>query len=181
MFYEIFIKLRVSQIKNFQTIIKRLPPNIIEKKQAEIPTFYRINILNWITAVIFVPHPQSFCIIKEFNWWRKGKRIEIINYLQLRFHKCCHPMSSISHSVIEINYTTTSFVNVVFAISRINPLEIRNFQKIHPFQKIKITERNIFPNWFHRIAPRRGILLDGLFGPNIIPRPFFLPLPSHEP
>ena len=117
MFYEIFIKLWISQIKNFQTIIERHFVNIIEKKQTEIPTFYRINILNWITAVIFVPHPQSFCVIKEFHWWRKGKRIAIINYLRLRFHKCCHPMSSISHSVIETNYTTSSFVNVVFAIS----------------------------------------------------------------
>ena len=143
MFYEIFIDFWIFQIKNFQTIIERLFVNIIKEIKAEIPASHRIIILNWITTIILISHPQSFFIFKEFNWWRKGKRIEIINYFLLWFHKCCHPMSSISHSVIEINYTTTSFVNVVFAISRINPLEIRNFQKIHPFQKIEIILRGI--------------------------------------
>ena len=56
MFYEIFIELRISQIKNFQTIIERHFVNIVEKTQTVISTSYRINDLNWITTIIFIPH-----------------------------------------------------------------------------------------------------------------------------
>ena len=111
------VEFRISQIKNFQTIIERHFVNIVKKKQRIIPTSYRINILNWITAIIITPHFQSFCIFYEFHWWRKGKRIDIKNYLRLWFDKCCHPMSSISYFVIKINYTAAGFMNVVSAIS----------------------------------------------------------------
>ena len=74
MFYEIFIRLWIFQIKNFQTIIKRLPPNIVEKKQAEIPTSHRINILNWITPLysIFL-HIQGIQLVEEGKKNRNNK------------------------------------------------------------------------------------------------------------
>ena len=37
MFYEIFIEFRISQIKNFQTIIERHFVNTVKKKQTEYP------------------------------------------------------------------------------------------------------------------------------------------------
>ena len=65
-----------------------------------------------------------------------------------------------------------------------NSFEIGNFQKINPLEEIKVGQRFVHEFWFltHKIAPRIGMLLNGLFDPNSSPFPFdfffFIPCPQ---
>ena len=123
-----------------------------------------------------------------FEFLRKShpKRVEIPREFLSR--GTAHPMSSGIFKLIQINDAGAVFSGHDF-IPGENSFEIGNFQKINPLEEIKVTQGFIDEFWPgrcaslaspHNIAPRIGMLLNGLFSPSKSPFPldFFFPIPT---
>ena len=118
----------------------------------------------------------------EFLGKSHSKRVEIPQSFFSR--RTTNPVSSGICKFITINNARAVFSGHNFIPGK-NSLEIWNFQKINPLEKIKVAQRFVLEFWPHNIAPRIGMLLNGLFSPSKSPRPtaalfpldFFFPIP----
>ena len=110
-----------------------------------------------------------------------------------------HPMSSGIFKLIQIDDAGAVFLRPYFIPGK-NSLEIWNFQKINPLEKIKVGKGFVHEFWSgrcaslasphtHNNAPRIGMLLNGLFSPSRSPSPrfarspfldFFFPIPRPQ-
>ena len=93
-----------------------------------------------------------------------------------------YPVSSGIFKLIQINDAGAVFLGYNFVPGK-NSFEIWNFQNINPLEKIKVAQRFVLEFRFHNIAPRIGMLLNGLFSPSKSPFPldFFFPIPTVFP
>ena len=170
-FYEFFIFHCIRQTERFENIIKifSLRP-LMEKEKAIISAENAVDVLK-LTAV-----PNYRFGTFEFLGKSHPKRVEIPQSFFSR--RTTNPVSSGICKFIKINNARAVFSGHNFIPGK-NSLEIWNFQKINPLEKIKVAQRFVFEFWPHNIAPRIGMLLNGLFSPSKSPFPldFFFPIP----
>ena len=72
----------------------------------------RLQFLNWMPRVEKDFFPNSFGVVNEFNRRRLCKRVKIKNIFPLDV--CCNPMRSIANFIIQINYATSCFMQMIF-------------------------------------------------------------------
>ena len=111
-FYKSLIFHRIIQGKNFQDIIKCFSPDFIQEIKTIITASDRLQFLNWMPRVEKDFFPNSFCIFYKLNWWRHSKRVKIKNIFPLDV--CCNPVRSIANFIIQINYATSCFMQMIF-------------------------------------------------------------------
>ena len=181
-FYEFFIFHCIRQTERFENIIKifSLRP-LMEKEKAIISAENAVDVLK-LTAV-----PNYRFGTFEFLGKSHSKRVKIPQSFFSR--RTTNPVSSGICKFIKINNARAVFSGHDFIPGK-NSLEIWNFQKINPLEKIKVAQRFVFEFWSrssplaspHNIAPRIGMLLNGLFSPSKSPFPldFFFPIPCPQ-
>ena len=181
-FYEFFILHCIRQTERFENIIKifSLRP-LMEEIQAIIPAKNTFDVL----ILAAVPN-YRFGGTFEFLGKSHSKTIKIPQGMTSR--DAAHPVSSGICKGIKINNAGAVFSGHDF-IPGENPFEIGNFQKINPLEEIKVGKGFVHEFRFrlrfaqlhtHKIAPRIGMLLNGLFDPSRSPAPFldFFPIPT---
>ena len=176
-FYEFFILWRIHQTERLENIIEIFPLRpLMEEIQAIIPAKDAVDVL--ILAAV----PNYWFGTFEFLGKSHPKRVEIPREFLSR--GTAHPMSSGIFKLIQINDAGAVFSRSHF-IPGENSFEIGNFQKINPLEEIKVTQGFVHEFWSHthNIAPRIGMLLNGLFDPSRSPSPFldfFFPIPRPQ-
>ena len=171
-FYEFFILHCIRQTERLEIIIKIFPLRpLMEEKQAIIPAKDAVDVL--ILAAVPNYRLRTF----EFLGKSHSKTIKIPQGVISRH--TTNPMSSGIFKRIKIDNAGAVFSGHNFVPGK-NPFEIWNFQKINPLEKIKVAQRFVLEFWPHNIAPRIGMLLNGLFVPSRSPVPFldFFPIPK---
>ena len=165
-FYESFILCRIHQTERLENIIEIFPLRpLMEEIQAIIPAKNAFDVL--ILAAV----PNYRFGTFEFLGKSHPKRVEIPREFLSR--GTAHPMSSGIFKLIQIDDAGAVFSRHDF-IPGENSFEIGNFQKINPLEKIKVGKGFVHEFWSHthNIAPRIGMLLNGLFSPSRSPSPF---------
>ena len=197
-FYEFFILCRIHQTERLENIIEIFPLRpLMEEIQAIIPAKDAVDVL--ILAAV----PNNWARAFEFLGKSHSKRVEIPQGTIPR--NATNPMSSGICKLIQINDAGAVFSGHDF-IPGENSFEIGNFQKINPLEEIKVAQRFVdefrfpgrelcSPGRFasraspQNIAPRIGMLLNGLFSPSRSPSPrfarspfldFFSPIPRPQ-
>ena len=176
-FYEFFIFHCIRQTERFENIIKIFSLRPLMEKEKAI-----ISAENAVDVLILRAVPNYRFGTFEFLGKSHSKRVEIPQGTTSRH--AAHPVSSGICKFIKINNARAVFSGHNFIPGK-NSLEIWNFQKINPLEEIKVAQRFVFEFWPHNIAPRIGMLLNGLFSPSKSPRPtaalfpldFFFPIP----
>ena len=179
-FYEFFIFHCIRQTERFENIIKIFSLRPLMEKEKAI-----ISAENAVDVLILRAVPNYRFGTFEFLGKSHSKRVEIPQGTTSR--NAAHPVSSGICKFIKINNARAVFSGHNFIPGK-NSLEIWNFQKINPLEKIKVAQRFVFEFWPHNIAPRIGMLLKGLFSPSKSPRPtaalfpldFFSPIPCPQ-
>ena len=175
-FYEFFILHCIRQTERLENIIKifSLRP-LMEKIQAIIPAKDAVDVL--ILAAV----PNYRLGTFEFLGKSHSKTIKIPQStcsLRSLSGNAAHPVSSGIFKFIQIDDAGAVFLEHNFVPGK-NPFEIWNFQKINPLEKIKVAQRFVLEFRSHNIAPRIGMLLNGLFSPSKSPFPLdFFPIPT---
>ena len=163
-----------------------------------------ISAKNAVDVLILAAVPNYRFGTFEFLGKSHPKRVEIPREFLSR--GTAHPMSSGIFKLIQIDDTGAVFLRPYFIPGK-NSLEIWNFQKINPLEKIKVGKGFVHEFWSwlrldaarpsaslaqlrtHNIAPRIGMLLNGLFDPSRSPSPrfarspfldFFFPIPRPQ-
>ena len=141
-----------------------------------------ISAKNAVDVLILAAVPNYRFGTFEFLGKSHPKRVEIPREFLSR--GTAHPMSSGIFKLIQIDDAGAVFLRPYF-IPGENSFEIGNFQKINPLEKIKVGKGLIDEFWSrtHNIAPRIGMLLNGLFDPSRSPSPFldfFFPIPRPQ-
>ena len=148
-----------------------------------------ISAKNAVDVLILAAVPNYRFGTFEFLGKSHSKRVEIPREFLSR--GTAHPMSSGIFKLIQIDDAGAVFLRPYFIPGK-NSLEIWNFQKINPLEKIKVGKGFVreFRFWLrfaqlrtHNIAPRIGMLLNGLFDPSRSPFPFldfFFPIPRPQ-
>ena len=157
---------RIHQTERLENIIEIFPLRpLMEEIQAIIPAKDAVDVLI-LTAV-----PNYRFGTFEFLGKSHPKRVKIPREFLSR--GTAHPMSSGIFKLIQINDAGAVFSRPHF-IPGENSFEIWNFQKINPLEEIKVTQGFVHEFWSrtHNIAPRIGMLLNGLFDPSRSPSPF---------
>ena len=176
-FYKLLILCRIHQTERLENIIEIFPLRpLMEEIQAIIPAKDAVDVL--ILAAV----PNYWFGTFEFLGKSHPKRVEIPREFLSR--GTAHPMSSGIFKLIQINDAGAVFSRSHF-IPGENSFEIWNFQKINPLEKIKVGKGFVHEFWSHthNIAPRIGMLLNGLFDPSRSPSPFldfFFPIPRPQ-
>ena len=176
-FYEFFIFHCIRQTERFENIIKIFSLRPLMEKEKAI-----ISAENAVDVLILRAVPNYRFGTFEFLGKSHSKRVEIPQGTTSRH--AAHPVSSGICKFIKINNARAVFSGHNFIPGK-NSFEIWNFQKINPLEEIKVAQRFVFEFWPHNIAPRIGMLLNGLFSPSKSPRPtaalfpldFFFPIP----
>ena len=176
-FYEFFIFHCIRQTERFENIIKIFSLRPLMEKEKAI-----ISAENAVDVLILRAVPNYRFGTFEFLGKSHSKRVEIPQSFFSR--RTTNPVSSGICKFIKINNARAVFSGHNFIPGK-NSLEIWNFQKINPLEEIKVAQRFVFEFWPHNIAPRIGMLLNGLFSPSKSPRPtaalfpldFFSPIP----
>ena len=176
-FYEFFIFHCIRQTERFENIIKIFSLRPLMEKEKAI-----ISAENAVDVLILRAVPNYRLSAFEFLGKSHSKRVEIPQ--SFFSGSAAHPMSSGICKLIQIDDAWAVFSGSHFIPGK-NSLEIWNFQKINPLEEIKVAQRFVFEFWPHNIAPRIGMLLNGLFSPSKSPRPtaalfpldFFFPIP----
>ena len=138
-----------------------------------------ISAKNAVDVLILAAVPNYRFGTFEFLGKSHPKRVEIPREFLSR--GTAHPMSSGIFKLIQIDDAGAVFLRPYFIPGK-NSLEIWNFQKINPLEKIKVGKGFVHEFWFfYNIAPRIGMLLNGLFDPSRSPSPFDFFSPSHVP
>ena len=159
-----------------------------------------ISAKNAVDVLILAAVPNYRFGTFEFLGKTKSKRVKIPREFLSR--GTAHPMSSGIFKLIQIDDAGAVFLRPYFIPGK-NSLEIWNFQKINPLEKIKVGKGFVHEFWSwlrldaarpwslrdlaqlrtHNIAPRIGMLLNGLFDPSRSPSPFldfFFPIPRSQ-
>ena len=181
-FYEFFIFHCIRQTERFENIIKIFSLRPLMEKEKAI-----ISAENAVDVLILRAVPNYRFGTFEFLGKSHSKRVEIpqgTTSTASPSRNAAHPVSSGICKFIKINNARAVFSGHNFIPGK-NSLEIWNFQKINPLEEIKVAQRFVFEFWPHNIAPRIGMLLNGLFSPSKSPRPtaalfpldFFFPIP----
>ena len=148
-----------------------------------------ISAKNAVDVLILAAVPNYRFGTFEFLGKSHPKRVEIPREFLSR--GTAHPMSSGIFKLIQIDDAGAVFLRPYFIPGK-NSLEIWNFQKINPLEKIKVGKGFVHEFWSwlrfaqlrtHNIAPRIGMLLNGLFDPSRSPSPFldfFFPIPRPQ-
>ena len=179
-FYEFFIFHCIRQTERFENIIKIFSLRPLMEKEKAI-----ISAENAVDVLILRAVPNYRFGTCEFLGKSHPKRVEIPQSFFSR--RTTNPVSSGICKFIKINNARAVFSGHNFIPGK-NSLEIWNFQKINPLEKIKVAQRFVLEFWPHNIAPRIGMLLKGLFSPSKSPRPtaalfpldFFSPIPCPQ-
>ena len=111
-FYKSLIFHRIIQGKHRQDLIKCFFPDFIQEIKTIITASDRHQILNWLSRVEDDLFSNSFGVVNEFNRRRHGKRVKIKNIFSLDV--CCNPVRSIANFIIQINYATSCFMQMIF-------------------------------------------------------------------
>ena len=145
----------------------------MEEIQAIIPAKDTVDVLK-LAAV-----PNYRFGTFEFLGKSHPKRVEIPQGTCSR--NAAHPVSSSIFERIKIDNAGAVFSGHDF-IPGENSFEIGNFQKINPLEEIKVGKGFIDEFWSHKIAPRIGMWLNGLFDPSRSPFTFdfFFPIPRPQ-
>ena len=157
-----------------------------------------ISAKNAVDVLILAAVPNYRFGTFEFLGKSHPKRVEIPREFLSRRSQgreasrgTAHPMSSGIFKLIQIDDAGAVFLRPYF-IPGENSFEIGNFQKINPLEKIKVGKGFVHEFWSwlrfaqlrtHNIAPRIGMLLNGLFDPSRSPSPFldfFFPIPRPQ-
>ena len=141
-----------------------------------------ISAKNAVDVLILAAVPNYRFGTFEFLGKSHPKRVEIPREFLSR--GTAHPMSSGIFKLIQIDDAGAVFLRPYFIPGK-NSLEIWNFQKINPLEKIKVGKGFVHEFWSHthNIAPRIGMLLNGIFDPSRSPSPFldfFFPIPRPQ-
>ena len=150
-----------------------------------------ISAKNAVDVLILAAVPNYWFGTFEFLGKSHPKRVEIPREFLSR--GTAHPMSSGIFKLIQIDDAGAVFLRPHF-IPGENSFEIGNFQKINPLEEIKVGKGFVHEFWSgrcaslasprtHNIAPRIGMLLNGLFDPSRSPSPFldfFFPIPRPQ-
>ena len=169
-FYESFIFHRVSQTERLENIIKIFSLRPLMEKEKAI-----ISAENAVDVLILRAVPNHRFGTFEFLGKSHPKRVKIPQ--SIFSGNTAYPVSSSIFKLIQINDAGAVFLGPHFVPGK-NSFEIWNFQKINPLEKIKVAQRFVLEFRFHNIAPRIGMLLNGLFSPSKSPFPldFFFPI-----
>ena len=111
-FYKLFIFHRVIQGKHRQDLIKCFSPDFIQEIQAIISASYRLQILYGMSCVEDDLFSNSFCILHKLNWRWHAKAVKVLNFIS--FYISCNPVRSIANFIIQINYATSCFMQMIF-------------------------------------------------------------------
>ena len=176
-FYESFILCRIHQTERLENIVKIFSQRPLME---EIQTI--ISAKNAVDVLILAAVPNYRFGTFEFLGKSHPKRVEIPREFLSR--GTAHPMSSGIFKLIQIDDAGAVFLRPYFIPGK-NSLEIWNFQKINPLEKIKVGKGFVHEFWSrtHNNAPRIGMLLNGLFSPSRSPSPFldfFFPIPRPQ-
>ena len=174
-FYKLLILCRIHQTELFQNIIEIFP---LRPLMEEIQTI--ISAKNAVDVLILAAVPNYRFGTFEFLGKSHSKTIKIPQ--SFFSWRTTNPMSSGIFKLIQIDDAGAVFSRHDF-IPGENSFEIGNFQKINPLEEIKVGKGLIDEFWFfYNIAPRIGMLLNGLFSPSRSPSPFdfFFPIPRPQ-
>ena len=71
-----------------------------------------MQFLNWMPRVEDDLFFNFFGVLNEFNRRRHAEAIEVHNFIS--FYICCNPVRTIANFIIQINYATSCFMQMIF-------------------------------------------------------------------